>query len=212
MSPATSPAASPVVVLIPVKAFSEAKRRLSPSLSREARAVLAQRFANAVVDAAHDLPVAIVCNDPEVVRWAKARRLRVLADHGGGLNSAVTSAVRELHADGVARVIVIHSDLPLAHDIRWLADEEGIALVPDHLFDGTNAISLPLQQEVIDRFTFSYGAGSFAKHEAQARAIATSLGVTLHIVEDVELRHDIDLPSDLDTILTVPQHASPLGK
>ncbi len=198
----TLPSVGPVVVLIPVKAFSHAKRRLSSALSSEARAVLAQRFANTVVEAAQGLPVAIVCDDEAVVRWAQGRSLIVLHEPGTGLNSAVSSAVDQLQALGVTRVVVVHSDLPLAQDLRWLADEPGITLVPDHRHDGTNALSMPLSLDVVSNFVFSYGVGSFVRHHEQAMALRDRFGIALRVVDDPDLDHDVDLPEDLDEVLS----------
>lgn len=198
----TPPRLGPAVVLIPVKAFNQAKRRLSSALSSEARAVLAQRFANAVVDAAHDLPVAIVCDDDAVIRWARSRRLVVLHEPGTGLNAAVSTAVAQLRNAGVLRAIVVHSDLPLARDIRWLADEAGITLAPDHRHDGTNALSLPLVGPVLENFEFAYGVGSFVKHHHQALAITKRFGISTRVVDDPDLDHDVDMPEDLDDVFS----------
>ena len=197
----TPPELGPTVVLIPVKSFGEAKRRLSSSLSEEARSVLAQRFANTVVDAAHGLPVAIVCDDEGVARWAQSRSLSVLREEGRGLNAAVHLAVHELQALGVERAVIVHSDLPLARDLRWLADSSGIVLVPDHRLDGTNAMSLPLRPDVLDRFEFSYGVGSFRKHLDQALTLGIAFGIDTTVSHDPDLNHDVDLPEDLDEIM-----------
>ncbi len=196
----------PTVVLIPVKSFGEAKRRLSPSLSEEARSVLAQRFANTVVDAAHGLPVAVVCDDEGVARWAQSRSLSVLREEGSGLNAAVHLAVHELQSMGVGRAVIVHSDLPLAQDLRWLADSSGIVLVPDHRLDGTNAMSLPLRPDVLERFEFSYGVGSFRKHLDQALALGVALGISTTVTHDPDLNHDVDLPEDLDEIMSGTRH------
>lgn len=197
----TPPRLGPAVVLIPVKAFTQAKRRLSTALSGEARAVLAQRFANTVVDAACDLPVAIVCDDDAVIRWARSRQLLVLHEPGTGLNAAVSTAVAQLRDAGVQRAVVVHSDLPLARDLRWLAHESGITLAPDHRHDGTNALSLPLVGEVLDNFEFAYGVGSFLRHHEQALAIADRFGICTRVVDDPDLDHDVDVPDDLDEVL-----------
>ena len=196
----------PTVVLIPVKSFGEAKRRLSPSLSEEARSVLAQRFANTVVDAAHGLPVAVVCDDEGVARWAQSRSLSVLREEGSGLNAAVHLAVHELQSMGVERAVIVHSDLPLARDLRWLAESSGIVLVPDHRLDGTNAMSLPLRPDVLERFEFSYGVGSFRKHLDQALALGVALGISTTVSHDPDLNHDVDLPEDLDEIMNGTRH------
>lgn len=196
----TSPRLGPAVVLIPVKGFAQAKRRLSSALSSEARSVLAQRFANTVVDAAIDLPVAIVCDDHAVIRWARSRQLTILHEPGTGLNAAVSSAVNQLHEAGVSRVVIVHSDLPLARDLRWLAAKGGITLVPDHRHDGTNAMSLPLVDNVLDHFQFAYGVGSFLRHHEQSLAITKKFGISTQVVDDPDLDHDVDMPEDLDDV------------
>jgi 2-phospho-L-lactate guanylyltransferase len=57
-------------VVVPVKAFDSAKRRLAPAVGPEARAHLARSMAEAVIRAAAPLPVVVVCDDPEVRTWA----------------------------------------------------------------------------------------------------------------------------------------------
>ena len=100
----------------------------------------------------------------------------------------------------------MHSDLPLARDLRWLAHEEGITLVPDHRHDGTNALSLPLHDNVMANFEFAYGEGSFARHERQALDITARFDIETRVVDDPELDHDVDVPADLDEILSPKDH------
>ena len=59
-----------MAVLVPVKAFHQAKLRLAPALDQAQRAALAREMATNVVRAAGDLPVAVVCDDDEVAAWA----------------------------------------------------------------------------------------------------------------------------------------------
>ena len=61
---------APVAVLVPVKAFAQAKIRLAPALDAAQRSQLARAMAERVLAAAHPLPVAVVCDDVEVARWA----------------------------------------------------------------------------------------------------------------------------------------------
>ena len=72
------------VVLLPVKAFGEAKARLAGVLDPAQRARLARWTAERVVAAAGELPVYVVCDDDEVAEWATA--------HGG--DGAVASGRR----------------------------------------------------------------------------------------------------------------------
>src|SRR5438132_7204518 len=118
-------------VLIPVKAFGAAKRRLSPALAPSERSRLAKDMADHVLRAAHPLPVAVVCDDAEVADWARQGGALVITEPGRGLNGAVAEGVRQLAAAGVEQVIVAHADLPLARELSWVAGFEGVTVVPD---------------------------------------------------------------------------------
>jgi 2-phospho-L-lactate guanylyltransferase len=178
-----------MMVLVPVKAFREAKARLAPALDPTERADLARSMATTVVRAAHDLSVAVVCDDEEVRAWATEVGARVLWRPGLGLNGAVTDGVATLAAEGVARVAVVHADLPRADDLRVIAGGDGVLLVPDRHDDGTNVIALP----ATCGFAFAYGPGSFARHQAEAER----LGVEVRIVRSERLGWDVDTPADL---------------
>ncbi|MGI0130510.1 MAG: hypothetical protein ACREEC_10235, partial [Thermoplasmata archaeon] len=140
-------------VLVPVKAFREAKVRLAPALPPAERAELARSMAGSVVAAARHLPVAVVCDDDEVATWAERLGALVVSEPGRGLNGAVTAGVERLRTNGVARVTVAHADLPLASDLTWPGQFDGITLVPDRRRDGTNVVSIPSGAG----FRFSYG-------------------------------------------------------
>ncbi len=58
-------------MLVPVKAFADAKQRLGPALSSRDRQELVRAMAERVLDAAAPLPVAVVCDDTEVADWAR---------------------------------------------------------------------------------------------------------------------------------------------
>jgi 2-phospho-L-lactate guanylyltransferase len=180
-----------VAVLLPVKAFHQAKLRLASALDEPARAALAQEMATKVAHAAGDLPVAVVCDDDAVAIWAGTVGASVIWRPGRGLNAAVADGVLQLAADGFDRVIVAHADLPHALDLTWVADFAGITLVPDRHDDGTNVVSLP----TASGFRFAYGAGSFARHTAEV----TRLGLALRVEREPRLGWDVDLPADLVT-------------
>jgi 2-phospho-L-lactate/phosphoenolpyruvate guanylyltransferase len=176
-------------VVVPVKAFTQAKVRLASALDPGERADLARHMAEIVLLAADPLPVVVVCDDDEVRAWAERSGARVVWCPGRGLNGAVADGVAALRADGVAHAIVAHADLPLATGFDWLADFPGVTLVPDRRFDGTNVLGLPTTVD----FGFSYGAGSFGRHRAEA----ARLGLPARIVQDAHLGWDVDLPVDL---------------
>ncbi|HET9059812.1 MAG TPA: 2-phospho-L-lactate guanylyltransferase [Acidimicrobiales bacterium] len=178
-----------VAVIVPVKAFGQAKQRLSAVLSIEERAVLARKMAQRVLAAAQPLSVFVVCDDTEVATWAQSLGANVIDTPGLGLNGAVTSAYRAVGQEGFERAIVAHGDLPHATNLGWLADVEGIVLVPDRRHDGTNVISLPTGCN----FEFAYGPGSLGRH--QQSAIAT--GLPWRVIEDARLGWDVDVPADM---------------
>lgn len=187
-----SPAESEVAVVVPVKAFAHAKMRLASVLSPPQRADLARKMAERVLSAARPLPTVVVCDDPKVSQWAQGQGARVLVEPGLGLNGAVGTAFAQLGAEGYQRIVVAHGDLPLATNLAWLADVEGIVLVPDRHEEGTNVISLPTGCG----FRFAYGQGSFARHREEARRT----GLSWRVVHDAELAWDVDFPADMAAV------------
>jgi 2-phospho-L-lactate/phosphoenolpyruvate guanylyltransferase len=176
-------------VVVPVKAFRAAKLRLSPALGPTARAVLARELAGTVAAAAAPLDVVVVCDDDEVRAWAGEVGARVVWCPGRGLNGAVADGVAQLRREGVERAVVAHADLPLATSLGWVADFDGVTLVPDRRLDGTNVLCVPTATE----FGFAYGPGSFGRHRAEAER----LGLAMRVVADPALGWDVDLPADL---------------
>jgi len=179
----------PVAVLVPVKAFADAKLRLAPALPAVERSRLAQKMADHVLDVARPLPVAVVCDDAAVADWARRRGALVVWEPGRGLNGAVEAGVDNLAAAGARQVVVAHADLPLAGPLAWASRFPGVTLVPDRRDDGTNVACVPTNAG----FTFSYGPGSFQRHGAEARR----LGLGLRVVREPFLGHDVDVPADL---------------
>jgi 2-phospho-L-lactate/phosphoenolpyruvate guanylyltransferase len=177
------------VVLVPVKAFANAKARLSSVLSGADRQRLAQWMAERVLAAAGELPTYVACDDDHVATWASSHGATVLWHPGVGLNVAVNDSVTELRRLGVTDVVVAHGDLPRATSLANLNEVDTLTLVPDRRGDGTNVATLPTDTS----FRFSYGPGSFQRH--LAAAIAS--GIAVRIRRDPLLGLDIDTPSDL---------------
>lgn len=177
-------------VLVPVKAFAEAKVRLAPALDPQSRATLAREMAGVVLAAAAPLPVAVVCDDPGVADWARIHGAEVFWRPERGLNGAVADGVERFARRGYDRVIVAHGDLPLAEHLGWVAEFDGITIVPDRRDDGTNVICVPGTAG----FEFQYGAGSFRRHLLEAE----QLGLAVRVVRERRLGWDIDHPADLD--------------
>jgi len=180
------------VVLIPVKAFHQAKRRLDRVLSESERKRLVRTMAAHVVAASVPLPVAVVCDDEEVAAWASDRGAVVLWEPGQGLNGAVRAGVARLASSGAQWVTIAHGDLPRAHGLGTLRPFDGVTLVPDRKDDGTNVMRLPAACD----FRFAYGPGSFRAHRAEA----TRLGLAVRVIRDPDLAYDVDWPADVEEL------------
>lgn len=176
-------------MLVPVKAFRDAKARLASVLDDARREQLARWTAARVLAAAGELPTFVACDDADVAEWATDHGATVLWHPGVGLNAAVNDSVAELRDSGVTDVVVAHGDLARAHSLAGLTEPGTVTLVPDRHDDGTNVVALPTDLP----FSFAYGPGSFRRH-LQATIAA---GHTVRVRRDVLLAVDIDTPSDL---------------
>jgi 2-phospho-L-lactate guanylyltransferase len=177
------------VVLVPVKAFADAKARLAGALSPSDRQALARWTAARVIAAAGEAPVFVVCDDHDVAEFARSHGAEVLWQPGVGLNAAVSRGVAALRERGVSHVVVAHGDLPLPAGLLDASIGNAITLVPDNAGDGTNVICVPTAVP----FEFAYGAASFRRHLSHA----LTLGVAVAVRHDALLGIDIDVPSDL---------------
>lgn len=179
-------------VVVPIRAFSLGKTRLTEQLTLEARVELAAQLADRIVDAAGSLPIVVVSSALEVRNWAQTREL-VVIDDPGSLNAAAGAGRSHLAAAGCRRVVVAHADLPYARTLDALTTDGGelvVALVPCHREDGTTVLSVPVDAP----FRYAYGPGSFRRHVAEAHR----LDLEVRVVRDPDLAFDIDLPSDLE--------------
>ena len=186
-------------MVVPVKAFADAKHRLAEAIGPDERAALARDLATRVVRAARGLPVYVVCDDDEVVAWATDEGASVLWRRAAGLNDAVTFGVASVADAGFGMAIVAHGDLPFAEDLTVVAGFAGVTLVPDRHDDGTNVLAVPVDAG----FVFRYGPGSFTLHLAEAERI----GQPVRVLRDRALAWDIDVPDDLQT----PDPSTPTG-
>jgi len=177
------------VVLVPVKAFTDAKARLATVLDEGDRERLARWTSERVLAAAGELPTYVACDNEEVADWARQHGATTLWHPGVGLNAAVNNSVASLREAGVTDVIVAHGDLPRVHSLADLAEPGTLTLVPDRHGDGTNVVSLPTAMP----FRFAYGPGSFRRH----LDAAVAAGLSVRVRRDPLLALDIDTPSDL---------------
>lgn len=191
-----TPAQHPGVVLIPVKAFGNAKGRLSEALDVDARADLAKEMATHVVSVQRNVAVAICCDDEGVAEWAESVDASVVWCPGTDLNGAVAAGLVAAREAGYESAAIAHSDLPMAVSLDGLLGWPGVTVVPDRHRTGTNVMTLPT---AID-FQFSYGENSLQRHVIEA----IRHGHGLRIVHHEALGWDVDHPADLE----LPHHTS----
>ena len=179
-------------VVLPIKGFSDAKGRLGPVLSAENRASLAAFTAGGVLEATEGIDTFVVCDNDEVAQWARERGAMVVRQHKVGLNGAVANGVdtAQYKRDWV---LIAHSDLPFPEALLSVIDftlvTSTVTIVPDRHLDGTNVLIIPSGCG----FTFHYGPGSFAAHQAEAARV----GLPVRVVQHEQLGLDIDTPDDL---------------
>ena len=183
--------ASLIAVVIPIKAFEQAKDRLSSVLSADQRQLLARTTALGVIESVRPASLFVVCDNPEVSQWATVLGATVVHQSEPGLNSAVQAGMTA--AQSFDRVMIVHGDLPLPHRLRELLEStvasNTVTIVPDRHRDGTNVLIIPSGVG----FKCHYGAQSFEAHKAEA----AKLGLEIETVFDDELALDIDTPDDL---------------
>ncbi|HEX5281710.1 MAG TPA: 2-phospho-L-lactate guanylyltransferase [Micropepsaceae bacterium] len=190
-------------IVIPVKAFAAAKTRLSPFLSPDARAGLAEAMCRDVFTAVARVRridrVLVVSNEPRALAWAKERNWEILAEQQQISESAsVDLACRHCLSAGAKAVLRLPADIPLvcSSDIEELfaalSDSPGCVIVPSRDGTGTNA----LLRSPATAFGSHFGRDSFAAHLAAARAA----GLPVTVVRNAHIELDVDEPADLEQL------------
>lgn len=183
--------------ILPVKSFGAAKQRLAGMLGAGSRRVLAQAMFSDVLAALRHVPVidaiTIVTADREAEAAAVGERVRVLRDADeAGQSQAALIGIRHAQLAGFERVLLVPGDTPLLDpaEVADLLERSGsVAIVPDRHGTGTNVLVLSPP----DAIAPSFGPGSFARHQAAAKAAGVR-----HSVERVPtLMLDVDTPEDL---------------
>ena len=191
-------------VLLPLKEFPASKRRLAGVLSATERVHLLQSMVGDVLGVLtlhREIERIAICSRDRSAPWlANYSGVDFIEEDrsaGGGLNAAVNAAVRDLAAHGCNDILVAHADLPLlsAHDVTTFlqchrnAGARAVTIAPDRRGVGTNLMAW----RQLEQFQTRYGSDSFARHSAQARALAMQLTVC----DLPGARCDIDEPDDL---------------
>ena len=179
---------------MPLRSFALGKARLADALDDHERREFTRAMAERVIAAAGSRPVVVVSSAPEVIAWAGALGVEHLADPGT-LDGAATAGRNWVRDRGLARVVVMHADLPLATSLDGVADDGDApvaVVVPDRHDDGNPVLAIPSSVD----FEFAYGPGSCARHIAEARRC----GLEVRLVPDRDLGFDVDDAADLDAL------------
>ncbi len=196
-------------VVLPVKAWAAAKRRLSPVLSGAERARLARSMLEDVLaavfaasDQARIAGVLAVTSDAVAGGHLEAAGCELLPETRRGLNRALDSAARELEVRGARTMLILPVDVPLVspRDLERLASRhlgaEGapvVTVAPDRFRSGTNALVVTPPRAI----PFRFGDGSFFAHLQEAERAGAD-GAELS-ASSLDL--DLDHPDDLDELL-----------
>lgn len=201
-----------ITAIVPVKALSEAKRRLAGVLTPALRERLVLTMLADVLAALASAPsiaqVLVVTPDPRVARQAREAGATPLVERAAtDLNAAIREGLAEAAREGATVALVVPADVPLVS----IAEIEGLAaaarvhaapfalLVPDLGRGGTNALLLSPPAGLDPHF----GAESLARHASEAER----RGIAYEIVPINGLALDIDEPGDL-AALTRPGPAA----
>ena len=184
--------------LVPFRSFAGGKSRLAPFLGPDDRASLCRAMLRRTMRVVSGFDrVIVVSDDPEVAEMAELRDPRVsffMPQVAGDLNAALNDALARADADHVKAVVPVDLVLLGRADLDALVDglraDTRIAVVSDRHQAGTNLLLLP---PGVQKFGFSFGAGSFARHVAEA----LRLGCTPRRIEQGAAAFDLDTGQDL---------------
>ncbi len=197
--------------LVPTRSFRTGKSRLTERrLGRDRAAIARALFEGtaAVLRRHGGLAGVLVATDgDDVVTAARGHGAEILRDparpvasHTTLLASIIDRGLAELARRGAAAVVVVMADLPrLAGSdldvlLSALAGAE-LVLAPDRAALGTNALAIRLPTPI---------ATAFGNRDSYPRHLATGrrAGVRTAVVTTPGLAFDLDLPADLEELIT----------
>ncbi|NIB38841.1 5-amino-6-(D-ribitylamino)uracil--L-tyrosine 4-hydroxyphenyl transferase CofH [Pseudomaricurvus alkylphenolicus] len=187
--------------LIPVKRFTEAKKRLRQGLHQK-YGVSAEALARAMlmdvvesVSGVSDIAgVAVVTSETSISQ--SLPNVRVIPEPPGcDMNGAIAEGLQTLSEDGVKRVVILPADIPLLtrNDLEQALREldlHRLGGIPSYDEKGTNLLIL----DTDTGFTPQFGVASFQKHLQQCR----ELGIDPAIAQINGISRDMDYLEDVD--------------
>lgn len=186
-------------VVLPVKRFAEAKRRLAAGIDDERREAVVAAMLDDVLEAigaARSIERTIVVSDePAALESAAGAGGEIVPDPGeGGHSEAALAGIARAEQLGAECVALLPGDCPLLEPReldRLLTGVPAsyIAIVPDRHGAGTNALVLAPPRAIRPAF----GEGSCARHVAAAR----EAGIPFAVENLSSLALDLDTPADV---------------
>ena len=187
-------------ILIPVKEFHEAKKRLAPYFSPADRAALAEAmcedFFNVVAATTCADRVFVISKEPGALSRARERGWETIVEsHQVSESSSIDAGSRYCAEQGVEALLRLPVDLPVAepNDIKavfeHLSAAPSMVIVPSSDGTGTNAL---LRSPAV-LFPSHFGPNSFPRHLAEAEGC----GARIHVLRNDRLELDIDELDDL---------------
>lgn len=184
--------------IIPVSRFSEAKTRLSPTLSPLERENLLKAMLMDVIGAIKGSvdQVVVISSDKDVLNFVKDLNVTCLSEKGKtDLNGALTQAV-EWCSNHASQVLIVPSDVPLIHpdqvrEMIELSDKWPMVIAPAK-GGGTNAMLCPTRD-----IGMKFGDWSFFEHLKEAE----NAGMPWYIYDSFYLSLDVNTAEDLGEIM-----------
>jgi 2-phospho-L-lactate/phosphoenolpyruvate guanylyltransferase len=190
-------------ILIPVKKLQGAKQRLAAHFAAEARRALAdalwQDFFEVIAEVRGAQRIVVVSAEPAVLQRARSLGWETIAESEQISESvSVDAASRQCVEMGLRSLLRLPADLPLLEPrdveaiLEHAQDCASAVIVPSRDGDGTNA----LLRTPPTLFPSRFGAGSFAKHLAEAQRA----GVRATVLRNARIAMDIDELGDLEAL------------
>ena len=195
-----------ILAIIPVSKFSEAKTRLSPSLSPSEREELLKYMLIDVTNALKGYvdKIVIISSDCDVLKFAKSLKIDKVSEDNdvNGLNDALHQVIN-LFKEKYGKMIIIPADIPLLSftNLETLFEhikKYDVVIAPSK-GAGTNVISFKPGY-----INLNFGEYSFFKHLNEAK----KNNLNYKIYESFYLSLDVNTSEDLGEIILHGQNTN----